>query len=301
MKLYYPQMSIKALCGLFGKTRHAYYDRVWRSEDHLLRDEIVLQCVAQIRISQPRIGARKLHYLLNSSLEAHKIQIGRDYLFDLLAEHKLLIRTRKRKAITTDSRHWMKKYPNLIRELIIERPEQVWASDITYLRIPDQFIYLSLITDSYSKKIVGYHLQDDLSSTGCLNALSMAINGRRFSDRFLIHHSDRGSQYCCKEYVGILKDNNIGISMTERGGDPYQNPIAERINGILKTEFGLDDCLNNFTEALELVERSIYIYNNERPHLSCNYLTPMEAEEREGLLKRNWKNYRKPMPEINNV
>lgn len=291
MKQDNPNLSIKLLCELFGKTRHAYYDHLWREEDAFLKDELVLQHVAQIRTTQPRIGARKLHYLINAMLLEHQIQVGRDYLFDLLSEHKLLVRNKRRRPFTTDSRHWMRKYPNLVTGVILYRPEQAWVSDITYLRIKDGFVYLSLITDAYSKKIVGYNLQQDMSSAGCLKALQMAIDGRKAANNQLIHHSDRGSQYCCIDYVVELTKNHIEISMTERGGDPYQNPIAERVNGILKTELGLDHCFPNYQKALEKVQQSVYIYNNERPHLSCDFLTPIEAETQEGILKKKWRNY----------
>ncbi|WP_244904423.1 IS3 family transposase, partial [Polaribacter gangjinensis] len=160
---------------------------------------------------------------------SHQISFGRDYLFDLLSEHKLLIRQRKRKAITTDSRHWMRKYSNLIKEVDITRPEQVWVSDITYIRLPNQWGYLSLITDAYSRKIMGYSFRQDLAAEGCINALKMALSNRLY-DKSIIHHSDRGSQYCSHNYVDLLLKNNISISMTENG-DPYENALAERVNG----------------------------------------------------------------------
>ena len=210
MKHDYPKLGIGVLCRLFGKTRHAYYDALWRKENSLVREDIILQEVIAVRNDLPRIGTRKLHYLLQSSLESHKIKIGRDYLFDLLSEHKLLVRQRKRKAITTDSRHWMRKYSNLIRGMPVIRPEQVWVSDITYIRLINQWGYLSLITDAYSRKIIGYCFRNDLMAEGCVEALEMALKNRMYHDP-IIHHSDRGSQYCSQQYVNLLHKNAIGI------------------------------------------------------------------------------------------
>jgi putative transposase len=155
MKQDFPRVGIAVLCRLFGKTRHAYYDSIWRKENSLVKEDIILQEVVKIRKDLPRLGTRKLHYVLQAKLVSHQISFGRDYLFDLLSEHKLLIRQRKRKAITTDSRHWMRKYSNLVKGLVVTRPEQVWVSDITYIRLTNQWGYLSLITDAYSRKIMG--------------------------------------------------------------------------------------------------------------------------------------------------
>jgi len=219
MKQDFPKLGIAVLCRLFGKTRHAYYDCLWRKESSLVKEDIILQQVLGIRKDLPRLGTRKLHHIVQNKLMSHQITFGRDYLFDLLSEHKLLIRQRKRKAITTDSRHWMRKYSNLVKGLAITRPEQVWVSDITYIRLTNQWGYLSLITDAYSRKIMGYSFRQDLAAEGCINALKMALNNRLYNES-IIHHSDRGSKYCSHNYVDLLLKNNIGISMTENG-DPY--------------------------------------------------------------------------------
>lgn len=292
MKQVYPKISLDKLCRLFGKTRHAYYDHLWRQEDNVIKDDIILYNVLQIRKTLPRIGTRKLHHKLSPVLSEHQISIGRDYLFDLLENHKLLIRSRKRKAVTTDSRHWMHKYPNLIKELTIKGPEQVWVSDITYIRLGNQWAYLSLITDAYSRKIMGYSFRLDMSAQGCVDALKMALENRVYKHTYLIHHSDRGSQYCSAIYVATLLSATIGISMTEKG-DPYENAIAERVNGILKTEFGLYQSQLSFGETEKLIQKSIYAYNNERPHSSCDYMTPEQAHLQNGELKKRWKNYPK--------
>ena len=281
-------MTIRQLCELFGKTRHAYYDHLWRKQTRHLEDDIILQQVIEIRSQLPAVGTRKLHYMLSTRLQDHGIQVGRDYLFDLLTQHRMLIRNRRRRAITTDSRHWMHKYHNLIIGLEVHWPEQLWVSDITYIRMINEFAYLSLITDAYSRKIVGYNLRKDLSSEGCINALEMALATRSYRHQRLIHHSDRGSQYCCKEYVALLTENKIAISMTENG-DPYENALAERVNGIIKTEFKLHSSSHGFEETNRLVANSINNYNTIRPHASCDYLTPQQTHQSNGKLKKRWK------------
>jgi len=287
MKQDFPKIGIKSLCRLFGKTRHAYYDHQWRVQDDGLKDEIVLQHVFEVRKSQKRIGTSKLHFMLQEPLKEHNISMGRDYLFDLLRDHGLLIKQRKRKVITTNSRHWMHKYNNLIQELQICRPEQVWVSDITYIHLPGQWGYLSLVTDAYSKKIMGWAIRLDLSAQGCQDALQMAVDNRKYKSK-LIHHSDRGSEYCCKNYVDMLVDNDIAISMTQTGS-PYDNAIAERVNGILKAEFDLYSSNEGIEKTSRKIAESVGTYNQLRPHASCNYLTPEQAHLMEGLLKKRWK------------
>lgn len=251
--------------------------------------EIILQLVAEIRLERPFTGTLKLYEEITPMLAKHKIKIGRDGLNSLLAEYGLLIRIKKRKVITTMSNHWLKKYPNLILTLEICRPEQVWVSDITYIELTnDTFCYLSLITDLYSKKIMGYCLYKTLEHIGCMNALAMAIKNMRYNTS-IIHHSDRGVQYCCNNYVDELKMNNIKISMTENGS-PYENAVAERINGILKTEFNLNRSYATIEKASEAVDSIISIYNDKRLHASCDYLTPSQAHEQSGILRKRWTN-----------
>ncbi|MFI5154082.1 MAG: IS3 family transposase, partial [Chitinophagales bacterium] len=296
MKQDYPHISKEVLCRLFGKTRHAYYDHVWRRQDSSLKDDIILQLLHTIRHASPlpNLGTRKLLLLLRPELVSHKIKVGRDYLFDLLHEHKLLIRRRKRKVFTTDSRHWMRKYANLIKELVITRPEQLWVSDMTFIRVRNQWGYLSLITDAYSRKIMGFAFRGDLLALGCLEALQMAYDHRSYGRQALIHHSDRGCQYCSKEYVDLLGSRNIAISMTQRG-DPYENALAERMNGIIKSEFNLYSSQENFENTYQHIVRSIAAYNEIRPHGSCDNLTPCQAHQKEGELKKRWKKYPKKM------
>ena len=276
MKQDYPKIGIGTLCRLFGKTRHAYYDHGWRVQDQGLKEDIVIQKVLEIREEIPRIGTLKLHKILTPVFRSHGIKIGRDYMFALLREHGLQIRRRKRSVTTTDSRHWMHKYANLIKDLVVTRPEQLWVSDITYIRFRNQWGYLSLITDAYSKQIVGFCFRKDLSKQGCIEALQMALENRMYSQAALIHHSDRGSQYCSKAYVDLLLEQKIAISMTENG-DPYENAIAERVNGILKTDFNLYSSTEGFKATKERIARNINAYNTIRPHLSVDLLTPEQA------------------------
>lgn len=291
MKHDYPRTGIATLCRLFGKTRHAYYDHIWRKEENSIRQDIVIQEVIRIRKTLPRLGTRKLHYLLEPVLATHQISIGRDYLFNLLEAHSLLVRQRRRKAFTTDSHHWMHKYSNLIKDMEITAPEQVLVSDITYIRMSDRWGYLSLITDAYSRQIMGYGFRSDLSAEGCIQALLMALGNRKYTHP-LIHHSDRGSQYCSRKYVEILWENSIAISMTEKG-DPYENAVAERVNGIIKNEFGLCGSRWGFEQTYHHIRQSIEAYNQMRPHSSCNYLTLQQAHASQGNLVKRWKNYKK--------
>ncbi len=281
--------SITALCSLLGYSRQAYYQQKRQSEKVSLQYDFLIKEVLEIRKNQKRLGGRKLLHKLELFMLNHHINIGRDAFFNLLSENNLLVRKRKRrKPITTFSDHWMRKYPNLIEGFYPTAPNQLWVSDITYIVVGNGFAYLSLITDAYSRKIVGFYLSKDLSAEGCIRALEMALDNNPVLGR-LIHHSDRGSQYCCSDYVKILNDNFIKISMTQNG-DPRENAIAERVNGILKDELLAKSYLN-YKEAVRSVSIAVSIYNHQRPHGSIDYLTPIEAHFRSGKLKRRWKNY----------
>jgi transposase InsO family protein len=234
----------------------------------------------------PRLGTRKLYYLLKEELITRNIKIGRDVLFNFLRAEQLLIKPKRSYTKTTNSKHWMKKYPNLIIDMEISRPEQVWVSDITYIKTTSGNLYLSLITDAYSKKIMGYELLDNLSAAGPMSALNMALKNRKYDDE-LIHHSDRGLQYCSSEYVRQLKDNGIHISMTQNG-DPYENAIAERVNGILKYEFLWIDGFRDHLQAMEVIKQSIGIYNKDRPHLSCQLMTPEVTHNQQKIKRKLW-------------
>lgn len=248
---------------------------------------IVLKLVGEIRQDLPRAGVPKLHFMLKEKLAAHGIKMGRDVLYQLLGEHGYLLRYRRRKPYTTDSNHPYKKYPNLIREIkCLMHPGQLWVSDITYISLKEKFCYLSIVTDAYSHKIIGHCLHPTLHSDGPIHALLMAVKSKR--GKSLIHHSDRGSQYCCADYVKMLEHYGIQISMTEKG-HPYENAMAERVNGILKTEFLLDQTFATFSEAQQAVQVAIEKYNHIRPHDSCDKLTPVQAHEHSGFLPKRWK------------
>jgi len=278
------------LCRLFGKTRHAHYDHQWKIQYDSLKQEVILQLVLEIRADLPRLGTRKMLHMLEPKMESHGITAGRDYLFELFDAHKLLIRKRRKKVFTTDSRHWMRKYSNLVKRLEIIRPEQLWVSDMTFIWVNNQWGYLSLITDAFSRKIMGYCFRSDMLALGPISALQGALDNRSYSGQTLIHHSDRGSQYCAKDYVEILVSHAIDISMTECG-NPYENALAERINGILKGEFNLSHNSLNFEQTHQKISKSIKAYNEHRPHGSCDYLTPNQAHEQGSVLKKRWKNY----------
>lgn len=281
--------KIDTLCSLLGYSRQSYYQHKAEEQKEIFRQELIIQHVLGIRNRQKNVGARKLLCMLEPFLNSHNIRIGRDTFFELLSAYGLLIRKRKRKVPrTTFSDHWMRKYPNLTVGMSVNRPNQLWVSDITYIMLEDKPAYLSLITDAYSRMIVGYHLNRDLSAQGCIKALDMAL--KTLTERTsLIHHSDRGSQYCSFEYVDRLATHDVAISMTQNS-DPRENAIAERINGIIKQEF-LEACYSTFTQAAQEVKRAVYIYNYERLHSSINMQTPAQAHTVTGPLKRHWKNY----------
>jgi transposase InsO family protein len=217
--------------------------------------------------------------------------IGRDQYFTLLRQNNLLVKMKRLRVRTTDSYHRFHKYPNLIKTLEPTRANILWVSDITYIRAGNGFHYLSLITDAYSRKIIGWKLADTMEAIHSVAALKMAINESSKITLELIHHSDRGIQYCCDKYVQTLNKYNIGISMTENG-DPRENAIAERVNGILKTEW-IDDIqlTDNLSNNQEIIRGIIHLYNTERPHMSIQMLTPQAAHSGEGVLKRLWKQY----------
>ena len=284
----YPLATKAVICGLFGFSRQAWYDSQKRHSRYQMQEVFVLKQAKVLRQEHKRMGGEKLLLLLRPTLEEHDIKCGRDKFLNLLSEHGLLVRRRRSKPRTTDSNHFYRKYTNLIKDIELSSSGRLWVSDITYIRTLKGFVYLSLITDAYSKKIVGWCLWPSLSSEGALNALKMAISAEGIKTG-LIHHSDRGIQYCCNDYVNYLKGSSINISMTENG-DPYENAIAERVNGILKDEYDLSETFSDSQTALEAVKTAIYKYNNKRPHRSLDMMFPVDAHRHTGVLKKHWKN-----------
>lgn len=242
--------------------------------------------VHSIRKQMPRIGTRKLYYMLAPSLQSMKI--GRDKFFEILRANHLLIQPKRSYHVTTNSHHRFRKHKNLILELEINRPNQVWVSDITYIGKRDNPCYLSVVTDAYSKKIMGYHVANNLNTESSVNALKMAINQKVKLCQPLIHHSDRGLQYCADDYQNLLKKNNIQCSMTQNP-DPYENAVAERINGILKQEFMIDKYVRDLKTSRTIVKESIGVYNNLRPHYSNYMLTPVKMHQQSNIKMRTYK------------
>ncbi|HTG57605.1 MAG TPA: IS3 family transposase [Niabella sp.] len=289
MKQHYPTIGLGRLCRLFGKTRQAYYEHGWRDSEEQLQQALVLDLVGQVRHCLPKTGGHKLLAMIKKQLQQHSITMGRDRFFALLGKYDLLVKRKRKYARTTDSDHPYYKWPNLIENMQPQAPQQLWVSDITYLRTESGFVYLSLITDAYSRKIIGHHVSQRLKAQGCILALQKAIGSLKqpVAGR-IIHHSDRGIQYCCDQYVHALQNANIQISMTQ-SGSPYDNAIAERVNGILKTELDLDKTFQDYAQAVAATHHAIDRYNRLRPHLSCNNLTPQQAHQTRGPLTKRWK------------
>ncbi|WP_229969131.1 IS3 family transposase [Pontibacter harenae] len=284
-----PLQAVGVLCRLFGYSRQAYYQHLKTRQQQALQEDLLVQEVLRIRRTQKRLGARKLLVMMSPFMVAHSIEIGRDAFFELLRERDLLVRKRRRsRPQTTFSGHWLHKYGNLTVGFVPKAAGQLWVSDITYIHLEEGFAYLSLITDAYSRKIVGFYLSEDLTACGCIRALEMALASCPMQG-YLIHHSDRGIQYCSQGYVRLLQERRIGISMTQ-SGDPLENALAERVNGVLKQEL-LETVYPDFAAARLAVATAVSIYNYQRPHSSVDMLTPVEAHGRTGELKRHWKNY----------
>lgn len=255
---------------------------------------LVVKEVKRLRQSHPQMGTRKLYALMEVYLLEHSIKMGRDALFDLLAANQLLVRKRKRKIQTTYASHWMRKYPNLIKDFVPTGINQLWVSDITYWKIDSgDHLYISLVTDAWSRKIVGYNVAATLEAVESIEALQMALSAFKGADRpkQLVHHSDRGIQYCSGSYVKLLQDYSISISMTE-SGDPLENAIAERVNGILKEEYLNHYTTQNITTAKQQLKKAITNYNQHRPHMSISNHTPDKVHSQSNMMARRlWKNY----------
>lgn len=257
---------------MFGISRQAYYKRIHAEIERAARNSVAQAMVQEVRLKQPKIGTRKLYYLIKQRLVQAGLKMGRDGLFDALRRAHMLVHPKRCYRKTTNSKHWLHKHPNLLKDR--PRPtmaEQVWVADITYIETTQTIGYLSLITDAYSRRIMGYHLHPSLHTDGILQALRMALRQRK-TDHALIHHSDRGIQYCARPYQQLHQRHGLNCSMTD-GYDCYRNALAERVNGILKNEL-LTARPRDLGQATTMIEQAISIYNCQRPHQALKYKTP---------------------------
>jgi transposase InsO family protein len=266
----------------------AYHQQQKRELKKQVNEDLIVQQIHLIRHQQPRCGGRKLFVMLLPFFIQQNISIGRDAFFDILAKNNLLIRKTKRSVHTTNSKHHFRRFPNLAKDFEPMKAHELWVSDITYIPLKNRFAYLFLITDAYSRKIVGFHVSDDMKVSSAVVALKKALYQKPI-ETIVMHHSDRGIQYCSTEYVNLLQQNHALISMTQNG-DPYENALAERINGILKTEL-ISAYYDTIEQAALHISRCIIIYNHKRRHSSLNYQTPHEVHQQKGPQIKRWKNY----------
>lgn len=251
--------------------------------------EKIKKLIEPIRKKMPRYGTRKLHLDIKDGLENLSIKMGRDAFFRFARHHRMLVPRTKRCFITTDSKHFFFKSPNLIKDLIPTHSEQVFVNDITYIKLQDKYVYLALVTDLYSKKVMGYKLDDNMKTGLVKDALQMALNNCEHNRKTIIHHSDRGIQYCCPDYSGFAESRGMILSATEKY-DPYENAVAERINGILKYEFGLIKTIPSMAVANKMLKQAVKIYNSERRHCSLEMQTPNYAHTHQ---LHEYKSYKK--------
>ncbi len=266
------------LCEKMGMSRQNLYKVHRKREQAAVDSGLVEELVQAERKAQPRIGGRKLYHLLKGELVTAGVEIGRDRFFEVLGEKGLLLEPLPKSPRTTNSRHCLPVFTNLFKDMTLTRPNQAWVSDITYVRTDEGYLYLSLITDAWSRKIVGYHAGDTLETEGCLRALRRALKDLPVGERPL-HHSDRGSQYCSHLYTGVLREAGLAISMTE-DLHCYENALAERLNGILKQEYYLRETFRTKAQALKAIDEAVLLYNTRRPHTALKYQTPEAAHRR---------------------
>ena len=265
-----------------GYSRQYYYKLCKQQQVVDSKAQAVIELVQKERKLLPRLGTRKVYHLIAATMRQKALKMGRDKLFTLMRDNDLLIAPRRRYVQTTNSRHWMKKHPNRAKTLTVIKPEQLWVSDITHIRTEEGFCYLNMVTDAYSRKIVGYAIADNMEAESMIAAMAMALATKTASYRTM-HHSDRGTQYCSQLYVSLMKRNKCIISMTENS-DPYENALAERMNRTIKEEFGLDKVIKSRALASKMVKEAIDLYNYRRPHLSLKMKTPDEIHKKSRLL-----------------
>ena len=271
-------MTVSRMCAEVGISRQAYYKgrRVRRRKE--VDEKLVVELVQRERQLQPRLGTRKLKVLLDEEWAQSGVHVGRDRLFEVLRAQELLVPKKKPRGVrTTNSGHGYRKYDNLLQDMIVNESHQAWVSDLTYVRTLEGWLFVSLISDVWSHKIVGYADHETLEARGCVQALEMALGQLPASSK-VVHHSDRGVQYCCWEYVQILESHGVTVSMTEEN-HCYENAQAERLNGILKQEYGLGETLRTKAQARALLKQAVYLYNTRRPHMSLNYRIPARMHE----------------------
>ena len=287
------------MCQVFGRSKQAYYKQLQLNANAAVKEEVVVGLIKRKREIWKRGSGRNLHQSLQVEFKTHDIKIGRDKFFDLLRNNHLLIKSKRFRTKTTCSYHHFNRYKNLIETAVPLRSNEIWVADITYLWLKpqDKFCYLSVITDLYSRKVVGHCVHESLSVKGCIDALKQALKSRMDKTQPLIHHSDRGVQYCCHAYVQLLQKQQIQISMTQTG-DPLENAVAERIHKTIKEEFTDERQINfcNIDKAKTEIKKFIEFYNRQRPHRSVQWLTPNAAHQCTGALKRVWKSYRGKVP-----
>lgn len=267
--------SVKELCARVNMSRQNYYAARRLRQRHGVDEEMILELVKRERKLQPRLGGRKVLHLLQADLKEAGVDIGRDRFFEVLAENDLLVVPKPARPHTTNSHHSLPVFHNLLMGKLLNAPNEAWVSDLTYIRTDEGFLYASLITDAFSRKIVGSHIGDNLEAEGCLRALDQALSELP-EGQTPIHHSDRGCQYCCHEYVDRLQLRGLAISMTEIM-HCYENALAERVNGILKQEYEMDRTFRTKAQAKKAFEQAVYLYNNRRPHLKLNYRFPSDV------------------------
>lgn len=279
-------MTVNQVCQQLGYSRDAYYKMQHRQGKRELAEDVILSLVHRERHLQPRLSGKKVLHLIREELAAQGIKIGRDRFYELLGSYGLLVDRKRSRVQTTNSRHGWRRYTNLLQDYSISGPNEVWVCDITYIRTLEGFVYLCLVMDAYSRKIVGWAMHDTLEMEGCLKALKMAIRGlpKEVDFQSLIHHSDQGVQYCCKAYTKELKKHGIQISMASVG-NCYENAQAERLNGILKQEYGLGQCIGSKTRAKRMTKQAVELYNNRRPHWSLQLASPQQVHEGQVAVK----------------
>lgn len=258
-------------------SRQNYYAARRLRQRRQIDETMILELVRSERKLQPRLGGRKLLRLLSADLNEAGVRIGRDRFFELLAESDLLVVLKPGTPRTTNSRHSLPVFGNLLSGKTLSAPNEAWVSDLTYIRTDEGFLYAALITDAYSRKIVGSHIGDSLEAEGCLLALEKALSELP-AGKHPIHHSDRGCQYCCHEYINRLQSRGLAISMTQVM-HCYENAQAERVNGILKQEYELDARFRTKTQARKAFDQAVWLYNHRRPHLRLDYRFPVDVHE----------------------